>query len=117
MMQSLLIGLSVERLGPAPPDATPLVLSQNVTGEVAAPSAQNAFTFYGCASGTYEVAASLTPSQSNNVCFEVYDPTGTSVVARKCTNSANNGPVSVQANETPAQDGTCLIVVTSAALS
>ncbi len=105
--------LSAERLSPAPPDATPLVLSQNLTGEVATPTAQNAYTFNGCTSGTYQITVSLATDHSHDVCFQVYDSTGTSVAGQKCTEAVGDVD-SVKTDLTPAQDGTYLIMVTTA---
>jgi hypothetical protein len=105
-------GVSVEQISPAPPDGISLVLAQNITGDVNPPTAQDAFTFKGTTSGTYEVAASLAPSPSSNVCFKVYQPDGTAVVTGACT--ALQYPYynySVSADVTPAENGTYVVVV------
>src|ERR1039457_6833518 len=101
-------GLSLERLNPQPSDAVPLVLGQNYAGEVTPPTAQDAFTFCGSTAGTYQIAASIVPGSSSNVCFAVYE-NGTSAVSGMCSNGG-----SVLANLTPTQDGTFVVVVYAA---
>lgn len=106
--------LSLERLSPAPPDGIPLVLSHNVTGQVNPPTAQDAFTFAGLTSGTYQITASFASGgYPNNLCFDVYQPNGTSPVSGACTVSVNN-VLSVQKDVTPTQNGPYVVVVYAA---
>jgi len=100
-------GLSLERLSHAPPDGIPLTFAKNITGEVTPPTAQDAFTFYGATSSTYEIAASPTAGASYNLCLNVYQPDGTNV-ASVC-NIPYASPISAQV--TPAQNGTYVVVV------
>jgi hypothetical protein len=104
-------GLSLERLNPPPGDASALVLGQTVSSGIVAPTAQNAFTFLGATTGTYQILASLAPGSSNNVCFAVY-LAGTSALSGNpfCT-FLHNGVVSIETNLTPSQNGTYLVVV------
>src|SRR5208282_1105201 len=75
-------GLSLERLSPAPLDGVALVLGQTTTGVISAPTAQDAFAFYASTTGTYEIAASMTTGgYPLNLCFALYQPNGTSVLA------------------------------------
>jgi len=105
-------GLSLEQLSPAPPDSIPLALAHNVTGKINPPTAYNVFTFKGSTSGTYEVAASLAPTPSSNVCFEVYQPDGTLVLSWACTSfSVYPYTTSVSADVKPAQNGTYVVLV------
>jgi uncharacterized repeat protein (TIGR02543 family) len=108
--------LSLERLSPAPPDGIPLVLGQNITGDVNPPTAQSAFTFYGATSGTYQIAASFaTGGYPNNLCFDVYRPDGSVAVNTACTDSFYPpGILYVQANVTPTQNGTYVVVLYAA---
>jgi len=108
-----LYGLSLERIGPPPPDATVLALSKNVAGEVNPPTAQDAYTFYGATTGTYEIAASLI-SGTSDICFNVYQ-SGASVLggAAPCTWSGG-GVLTITANLTPKANGTFVVVVYAA---
>lgn len=103
----LTYGLSLERLSPAPKDGIALTLAKNVTGQVTTPTAQDAFTFYGATSGTYQIGASPTAGNQYTLCFSVYQPDGTNV-ALTC-NIAYADPISV--NLTPTQNGTYVVVV------
>jgi len=107
-------GLSLERLNPTPPDGVPLTLSKSVSAEVAAPSAQNAYTLYGNASSTYQITASLpSPAWNDNVCFQVYSA-GTTVLGPACTSYGNGyGATSVSENLTPTTNGTYVLVLSS----
>lgn len=100
-------GLSLERLSPAPKDGIPLTLAKNVTGQVTTPTAQDAFTFYGATSGTYEIGASPAAGNQYTLCFSVYQPDGTNV-ALTC-NIAYADPISAEL--TPTQNGTYVVVV------
>lgn len=102
--------LSLERLNPVPGDAVALLLAKNVAGDINPPTAQNVYTFTGSPSGTYAVVASLGATYTTDVCFDVYQPGGVSVLLGQCTNS-RFGVASVSANVTPAQVGTYVIVV------
>ncbi len=105
-------GLSLERLSPTPPDAVALTLAKNVTGDVSAPTSQNTFTFNGGTTGTYEIAASLAPNPTSEVCFNAYQPNGTSALSGgscqcTCNDCCCGGSSSfqVQANATPSLSG------------
>ncbi len=103
-------GLSLERLYPAPPDGITLVLSQNVASAIDTPTAQDAFTFYGATTGTYEIGGSLTTGgYPSNFCFDVFQPDGTNVLRGQCTNTFNGGST-VQTDITPVQNGTYVVV-------
>jgi hypothetical protein len=104
-------GVSLERLSPAPPDGTALTLGKTISGEVNPPSAQDAYTFYGDTTGTYEVSATMTSgAYPQNLCFSVYQPGGTLVVSPACTNTAA-GTFTVQRKFTPTVNGTHVAVV------
>jgi len=103
-------GISVERISPAPADATALTLGNTVSGLVSQPSAQEAYSFYGTTTGTYQVTATMTSGvYPQNLCFAVYQPTGAGVVAA-CTLSGV-GQTTIQANVTPAVTGNSVIVL------
>ena len=108
--------LSLERLNPAPPDGIPLVLSHNIMGELAPPTAQDAFTFFGSTTGTYQITAGFASGgYPNNLCFDVYGPDGSVVVSGACTDSFYPpGTLSVQAKITPTQRGTYVVVLYAA---
>lgn len=107
-------GISLERLSPAPADGTALSLGKTVSGEVNPPSAQDAYTFYGDTSGTYEVSATMTSgAYPQNLCFSVYQPSGAAVIGFACTNTTN-GTVTVQSTFTPTVDGTYVAIVYTA---
>ncbi len=108
-------GLSLERLKPAPPDGIALALAKSITGEVTPPTAQDAYSFYGDTSGTYEIAASLTSTLTQDVCIQVYSA-GTSVAGPACTHvySYPYGVYSVSEDVTPTLDGTDVVVVSAA---
>lgn len=97
--------LSLERQNPAPPDAVPLVLSQNTTGQVNPPTAQDVFTFHGGTTGTYKIAASYL-SGASDVCFQVYQPDGTAAPSAGACTSLYYGTYSTAVNVTPTQNGT-----------
>jgi hypothetical protein len=105
-------GLSLERLSPAPGDGTKLTLGTPVTGTVAAPSSQSAYTFYGATTGLYGITASMTSEgYPYNLCVGVYQPNGLSVTSFPvCTNTAGN-VFDISANFTPTQDGIFVLVV------
>jgi hypothetical protein len=113
MNAALGYALSLERLNPAPPDGFPLVLSQNIVGDVAPPTAQKPFTFYGATTGTYRITASFASGgYPNNLCFDVYRPDGSVAVTAACTDSFYPpGLLSVQADVTPSQNGTYVVVL------
>ena len=107
-------GISLERLSPIPGDATVLVLGKTISNEITPPSAQDAFTFYGTTTGTYEISATMTSGAfPQNLCFNVYQPGGTAVVGGACTNT-RFGTTTVQAKFTPTTNGTYLPLVYSA---
>jgi hypothetical protein len=108
--------LSLERLSPTPPDATPLVLSQGITGAVNAPTEQITYSFNGSTTGEYEIAASLTASPTSNVCMSVYQPNGTSALSGGqyiCTNiypcCGNQPTYSIQTDLVPPVNGAYVV--------
>jgi hypothetical protein len=105
-------GLSLERIGPPPPDATALVLSKNVASEVNPPTAQDAYTFYGATTGTYEIAASYTSGPSD-ICFNVYQ-SGVSVLSggAPCT-YVGGGRSTITTDVTPKANATFVVVIYS----
>ena len=111
--------LSLERLSPTPPDATPLVLSQGVTGAVNAPTEQITYSFNGGTTGEYGIVASLPPSPTSNVCMSVYQPNGTSVLPGgqySCTNifaCCGGATYSVQNDLVPTVDGEYVVEITA----
>jgi hypothetical protein len=103
-------GLSLERISLAPPDGIPLVLGKTSSGAVSAPTAQEAYTFYGATTGQYQVTATMTSgSYPENLCFVVYQPDGTGVTGA-CTNSAYQG-YTASKEFTPAANGTYVVLV------
>jgi hypothetical protein len=105
-------GVSLERLSPAPVDGTALVLGNTITSEVNPPSAQDAYTFFGTATGTYQVSATMTSgSNPENLCFAVYQPGGKAVTSA-CTET--NFSFTAQAKFTPTVNGTHVVVVFAA---
>jgi len=105
-------GVSLERLSPAPGDGTALVLGKTISSEVNPPSAQDAYTFFGTTTGTYEVSATMTSgSNPENLCFSVYQPDGTAVVSA-CTETNFN--FTAQVKVMPQVNGTFVVVVFAA---
>jgi len=104
-----LYGLSLERINPVPTDAEALTLSKNVAAEVNPPTAQDAYTFYGATTGTYELASSYTGGTSD-VCFNVYLAGVTVLTAPACTDVVG-GIGSVTTTLTPKVNGTFVVVV------
>jgi hypothetical protein len=110
---SVSYNLTLERLSPVPPDATPIVLPANINGEVDPPTAQDSFTFYGATTGVYQIQASVATA-ANNVCFEVYQPGGAAAVNSTCTSAGLSGNwYVVTADLTPPQNGTYLVMVST----
>ena len=107
-------GISIERISPSPGDGTALTLGTTVNGKVNPPSAQEAYTFYGTTTGKYQVTATMTSgAYPQNLCFTVFQPGGASVVGA-CT-SSGVGQTTIQANVTPAVNGTYVITVYTSA--
>lgn len=105
-------GVSLERLSPAPVDGTALVLGNTISSEVNPPSAQDAYTFYGTVTGTYEVSATMSSgSNPENLCFWVYRPGGTAVGSMACTETNFN--FNAQATFTAPVNGTFVVIVYS----
>jgi hypothetical protein len=106
-------GLTLERLAPPPPDAVPLIFSKNVTGEVSPLTAQDAFTFDGNTAGAYQITASKLSGTPYDVCFNVYQPGGNSVLTSPlCT---FGGTITVTADlAPPPQNGTYVVMVYAA---
>jgi len=105
--------LSLERLHPTPADAVSLTLGKTVTGSLTPPTAQDAYTFYGATTGTYEISGSITSGgYPANLCFNVWGPDGTAVVTAACTDTYNPpNQTSVQAKMTPKVNGTYVVQV------
>jgi len=106
--------LTLERLNPAPPEAVPLVLAQRVDGQVATITAQNSYTFSGNTAGEYQITATVPTDTATDVCFDVYAPDGSVPVSNACTTYAP--PYywyTAQANVTPSQIGTYVIVAST----
>jgi hypothetical protein len=103
-----LYNLSLERISPAPTDATALTLSKNIVGSVPTPTGQEAYTFYGATSGTYEIAVSYT-SGPDNACLNVYQ-SGTTVLKAgpPCTIYAG-GEYTITEYVTPSANGTFVV--------
>jgi len=103
-------GISLERINPAPPDGIALTLGKTVSGQVNPPSAQEAYTFLGTTTGTYQVTATMTSgAYPQNLCFTAYQPGGAAVVGG-CTLSGA-GQTTIQADVSPSVKGTYVIVV------
>ena len=100
--------LSLERISPAPTDASPTVLAKNTTGQVSPPTAQEAYLFAGVTTGTYQITASMVTTTAN-VCIAIYQPDGT-VVGSGCTDYPCCG-TSTSVDLTPAVNGNYVIVV------
>jgi len=107
-----LYGISLERIDPVPGDAVALTLASSVTGTIAESAAQNAYTFYGGTTGTYEVISSYL-SGADNVCFDIYQP-GAVLVSTQCTGVGVGGGTTIQETFTPAKNGTYLVVIHTA---
>jgi len=106
--------LSLDRLNPAPPDGAPLILSQNITGNVNPQTSQQIFTFLGATTGQYQITSSFASGgYPNNLCFDVYQPDGTNVVSAACTNTYY-GVVSISKVVAPVQNGTYVVVIYAA---
>lgn len=103
--------LSLERISPAPADASLTVLAKNSTGQVSPPTAQEAYLFAGVTTGTYQIAASLLTTTAN-VCISVYQPDGTAI-GNGCTDYPCCGTTAT-VDVTPTVNGTYVIVVYAA---
>jgi hypothetical protein len=101
--------LSLERINPVPPDAQPIKLSDEVAGTIAAPTEQNAFTFYGTTTGTYQVTTTYTGGPIN-VCTYLYYPDSITPSTLSGCTSAN----SYQFQFTPTQDATYMLLINGA---
>jgi len=107
-------GLSLERVSPAPPDGVALALGKVIDETFLAPSAQNAFTFYADTSGKYQASASMTSGgYPANLCIWVFAPDGSAAVGQTCTDTYH-GVYNVQADFTPTQNGTYVLVTDDA---
>jgi hypothetical protein len=105
-------GVSLERLNHAPADGIALALGKTISSAVSPPSAQDAYTFFGATTGTYEVSATMTSgSNPENLCFSVYQGV-TIVVAEVCTET--NFAFTVQSKFTPIVNGTFVVIVFAA---
>jgi len=106
-------GVSLERIAPAPGDGTTLTLSKNVTGNILAISSMEAYKFSAVTTGTFEIATSIPAGSSANICFNVYQPNGSSVLtngAAVCTD-IYYGVYSNSANVTPTVAGTYVVLL------
>jgi hypothetical protein len=101
--------LSLERINPFPPDAQPITLSHVVDGTIAAPTEQNAFTFYGATTGTYQVTITYTSGPINACIYLYYPGTTTASTLSGCTNGA-----SYEFQFTPTQNDTYMLLVNGA---
>jgi len=100
--------LSLERINPFPPDAQPLALAMPVSGTIV-PTEQNAFTFSGSTTGTYQVTLTYTGGFIN-ACVYLYSPgTTTANTLSGCTNSN-----SYTFQFTPPQNATYLLLINGA---
>jgi len=104
-------GISLERLSPTPPDAVPIALATNVTGNISTPTALAPYSFFATTTGTYQVAASLGTGATIDMCFNVYQPNGASALSSVPCTSMAFGIVSISANFTPTVNGTYLAVL------
>jgi len=100
--------LSVERISPFPPDALPTTLSTEVTGTIV-PTEQNAFTFTGSTTGTYQVTITYTGG-SVNACIYLYSPG--SIIPNTLSGCTNVN--SYQFQFTPPQNATYMLLVNGA---
>jgi len=99
--------LSLERINPVPPDAQSVALKQAVAGTLSPPTAQQAYTFTGATTGTYEVSVSFTGGYGT--CIYLYYPgSGTPQPApdQGCT-----GTGTVQFTFVPPQNGTYMALL------
>jgi len=103
--------LSLERISPAPTDASLTVLAKNTTGQVSPPTAQEAYLFAGVTTGTYQITASML-TVTANVCIVIYQPDGTAV-GSGCTDYPCCG-TTTSVDLAPAINGTYVIVVYAA---
>lgn len=103
--------VSLERIYPAPPNALAAQLATSYTGDIAALSQANAFSFGLVTTGQFRVTATLPSNPTTNLCLNVYSATGSSV-GSGCTNPSL-GQTSVQVNFTPTLAGTGVALVTA----
>jgi hypothetical protein len=103
--------VSLERIYPVPPNAQLAKLSTSYTGDIAALSQANAFSFALVTTGQFRVTATLPNNPTTNLCLTVFSATGSSV-GSGCTNPSL-GQTSVVVNFTPTQAGTGLALVTA----
>ena len=109
-------GLNLERISPLPTDANNLALDTAVTGNIAAASDSNVFTFTGATTGLYQVSATLAATITSNLCITVYASNGSLVTASSGSNQGcsninfNNYSDSLQF--TPTTNGTYLALLT-----
>jgi hypothetical protein len=104
-------GLSLERVYPTPTDGDKIQLNQSVIGTLGAGEDSPAYTFPIDTTGTYQVAATI-PNGSfnqNNLCMNVYSPTGT-ITGSGCTNS-NALNFTILVDFTPSSNGTSTVFV------
>jgi hypothetical protein len=101
--------VSVERLYPFPANAQEAALATVYDGDIAELTDTNPFTFGVVTTGTYEVSATLPGGASQNLCMNLYSPTGASA-GSGCTDISFGG-FSVQLETTPTQAGTDMAYV------
>lgn len=103
--------VSLERLSPTAPEAVPLVLTHDVADGTTAPTSQDTFSFVGATTGTYELGVMLDPNPTSDVCVNVYQPDGSSVLGGYQCTCYGCGSGSLLRDITPPVDGTYLVEV------
>jgi hypothetical protein len=102
--------LSLERINPFPPDAQPITLSKVIDGAIT-PTSQNAFTFAGVTTGTYELSLTYAGG-STNVCIYLYYPGTTQSQAAPDQGCTDNGVSDTyQFNFTPPKNATYMVLI------
>jgi hypothetical protein len=97
--------LSLERINPFPPDAQTIALATEVSGSLV-PTEQNAFTFSGVTTGTYQVTLTYTGGFIN-ACVSLYSP-GTTIAS---TLSGCTSGGSFEFQFTPTQNATYMLLI------
>jgi hypothetical protein len=102
--------LSLERINPVPPDAQSIALAQAVDGTLSPPTAQQAYTFFGVTTGTYEVSVSYN-SGTANTCMLLYYPGAATPQPGPDQGCTNGGTSRVQFSFVPPQNGTYMALI------
>ena len=80
--------LSLERLYPAAPEARTITLAQPVSDVIDPLTDSDAFAFYGDPPSVYRLTALIASGgYPQNLCFDVFDPTGNRAGAANCTDT------------------------------